>query len=112
MDGPATEKETYAFHADYVRRNLAIVEGLPFMSGAIYWTLREFAVKPDWDGGAKRTDITDAERDGIHNKGLLHYADGKPKPAWEIAASDFASTPMYREAPSREIGRASCRERV
>jgi hypothetical protein len=91
MDGPAARKETYAFQADYVRRVLHIVGDLPFMSGAIYWTLKEFAVKPDWDGGAKR----DVARDGIHNKGLIRY-DGRPKPAWGIARADFADTPLFR----------------
>ena len=71
---------------------LDIVEQRPFVGGAIYWTLREFAVKPDWDGGAKRP----VARDSIHNKGLINYA-GRRKPAWDVAASDFASTPLYRE---------------
>jgi beta-glucuronidase len=64
---------------------------MPFMSGAIYWTLREFAVKPEWDGGAKR----DVPRDGIHNKGLITY-NGREKPAWTVAERDFARTPVYR----------------
>jgi beta-glucuronidase len=91
MDGPARQKETYAFQADYVRQVLHIVGDLPFMSGAIYWTLQEFAVKPDWDGGAKR----DVPRDGIHNKGLMTYS-GKLKPAWAVAQADFADTPLFR----------------
>ena len=44
--------------AEYVKRDLDIVDRLGFMSGAIYWTLREFAVKPDWDGGAHRSGST------------------------------------------------------
>jgi beta-galactosidase len=93
MDGPAGRKETYAFQSQYLRQVLGIVERLPFMSGAIYWTLHEFAVKPDWDGGAKR----DVPRDAIHNKGLISYS-GRPKPAWRIARADFAATPLYRAA--------------
>ena len=50
--GPANVKQTYAFQTRYLKRNLDIVDRLGFMSGAIYWTAREFAVKPDWDGGA------------------------------------------------------------
>ena len=100
MDGPATLKETFAFQADYLQRNLSLIRRLGFMSGAIYWTLREFAVKPDWDGGALRTDV---KRDAIHNKGLIRYGDAWRKPAWEVAAKDFAGTPMYRSAPSRAV---------
>jgi beta-glucuronidase len=100
MNGPATVKETYAFQAAFLRRYLDIVEKRPFLSGAIYWTLREFAVKPEWDGGAERTGIA---RDSIHNKGLLRYGDGTPKPAWSIAASDFGKTAMYTTATPRAV---------
>ena len=99
MDGPDDVKETWGFQARYVDHNLSLIKRLGFMSGAIYWTLREFAVKPDWDGGAER----DVERDSIHNKGLLHYEDGTRKPAWDIARSHFAGTPMYRSEPSRAV---------
>lgn len=99
MDGPADVKETYAFQADYLRKNLDIIERVGFMSGAIYWTLREFAVKPDWDGGALR----DVPRDGIHNKALITY-DGDRKPAWSVAAENFADTPLYRSpSPAQRL---------
>jgi beta-glucuronidase len=103
MDGPADVKETYAFQTRYLRRYLDIIGEREFLSGAIYWTLREFAVKPDWDGGAQREGV---ERDGIHNKGLLHYATGQPKPAWDVAAAEFGATPMYRTPPPRAVAAA------
>jgi beta-glucuronidase len=96
FDGPADVKETYAFQTEYVRANLDVVDDLPFLSGAIYWTMREFAVKPDWDGGANR----DVERDGMHRKALLTY-DGTRKPAWEVARADFESTPVFRPDTAR-----------
>ncbi len=92
MDGPPNVKETFAFQADYVRRVLDIVDRSPWMGGAIYWTLKEFAVKPDWDGGAKRVGV---ERDGIHNKGLISYDGKQRKPAWQVARQDFDGTPLY-----------------
>jgi beta-glucuronidase len=100
MDGPAHVKETFAFQTEYLRRNLALLKRLDFMNGAIYWTLREFAVKPDWDGGAQREDVV---RDGIHDKGLLEYETGKRKPAWNVAAQDFASHALYRSPASRAV---------
>ena len=103
MDGPANVKETYAFQSRYIDSNLSLIRRLGFMSGAIYWTLREFAVKPDWDGGAKR----DVPRDSIHNKALLHYEDGRRKPAWDVVARHFATTPLYRSAPSRGVAAAT-----
>ena len=99
MDGPADVKETYAFQANYLRRYLALIDRLPFMGGAVYWTLREFAVKPEWDGGAQR----DVPRDGIHNKGLITYEGGERKPAWSIARREFGRTPLYSSAQPRAV---------
>jgi len=92
-DGPRRQKGSFGFQADYLNRVLKVVDGSPFMSGAIYWTLHEFAVKPRWDGGTDRAELA---RDGIHNKGLIGY-DGKPKPAWFAARERFRAIPLYRK---------------
>ncbi|HEV2771082.1 MAG TPA: glycoside hydrolase family 2 TIM barrel-domain containing protein [Solirubrobacteraceae bacterium] len=97
FSGPPDTKETYEFQERYVRDTLAIVDRLDFVNGAIYWTLREFAVKPSWDGGAERR----VERDAIHNKGLIAY-DGQRKPAWHIAEAMFSATPLYRDGRPRQ----------
>jgi beta-galactosidase/beta-glucuronidase len=95
--GPADVKQTYAFQSDYIKRNLDIVDRLGFMGGAIYWTTREFAVKPEWDGGAHP-----ADRDTIHNKGLISYS-GKVKPAFAVAQKAFEATPLYRDDPEAVV---------
>jgi len=95
-NGPANVKQTYAFQSNYIKRNLDIVNRLGFMGGAIYWTAREFAVKPHWDGGAHPPP---SQRDSIHNKGLISYA-GKVKPAFAVAQKEFAATPLYRDDPA------------
>jgi beta-glucuronidase len=100
MDGPADVKETYAFQERYLQTVFGVVERLDFMNGALYWTLREFAVKPDWDGGAERDGIA---RDGIHNKGLIHYGSGERKPAWDVAAANFARRPLYASPMPRAV---------
>jgi beta-glucuronidase len=100
MDGPADVKETYAFQERYLQTVFGVVERLDFMNGALYWTLREFAVKPDWDGGAEREGIA---RDGIHNKGLIHYGSGERKPAWDVAAANFARRPLYASPMPRAV---------
>jgi beta-glucuronidase len=93
--GPADVKQTYAFQKRYIEQTLGVVNRLPFMGGAIYWTLREFAVKPYWNGGAlTRTDGPDS----IHNKALITYA-GKRKPAWEATQAIFSSLPTYLPRP-------------
>ena len=97
--GPADVKQTYAFQTQYLKRNLDIIGRLGFMGGAIYWTAREFAVKPEWDGGAHPP-----ARDSIHNKALIAY-DGKIKPAFTAAQEAFKATPLYRDDPAA-VGRA------
>jgi beta-glucuronidase len=92
--GPADVKQTYAFQTQYLKRNLDIIDRLGFMGGAIYWTAREFAVKPNWDGGAHPP-----VRDSIHNKALITY-DGKIKPAFSAAQEAFKATPLYRDDPA------------
>ncbi|MDP2710882.1 MAG: glycoside hydrolase family 2 TIM barrel-domain containing protein [Solirubrobacteraceae bacterium] len=94
VEGPADVKQTYAFQTQYLKRNLDIIDRLGFMGGAIYWTAREFAVKPNWDGGA-----APLVRDSIHNKGLISY-DGKIKPAFSAAQQAFKATPLYRDDPA------------
>ena len=95
--GPADVKQTYAFQTQYLERNLDIIDRLGFMGGAIYWTAREFAVKPEWDGGAHPR-----VRDAIHNKALISY-DGKIKPAFTAAQKAFKATPLYRDAPEAVV---------
>ncbi len=94
-DGPADMKQTYAFQTQYLKRNLDIIDRLGFMGGAIYWTAREFAVKPHWDGGGDEAQ----PRDSIHNKALITY-DGRPKPAYAVAQAAFRATPLYRNDPA------------
>lgn len=100
MGGPANVKETFAFQAAFVRAYLDVVARNAFMSGALYWTLREFAVKPDWDGGAQREGV---RRDGIHDKGLMEYESGARKPAWTVAERAFSATPLYRSPMPRSV---------
>jgi beta-glucuronidase len=90
--GPASEKGSYEFQEAYLRNVLGIVSRLRFVDGAIYWTLREFAVKPDWTGGASPAVVTPSP---MHHKGLIAY-DGTDKPAFSLAQSLFARTPLYK----------------
>ena len=85
--GPPSEKGTYEFQSDYINRVLDVVERNDFMGGAIYWTLREFAVKPRWTGGA--APWAEPEPDSIHNKALIAY-DGTRKPAFDVMRERIA----------------------
>jgi beta-glucuronidase len=89
--GPVYQKGSFEFQADYVGKSLDIIDHTPFLGGALYWTLREFAVKPHWDGGAS---LPIAMRNSLHHKGLIGY-DGTPKPAFDVAQQRFKATPLY-----------------
>ncbi|HEX3874707.1 MAG TPA: glycoside hydrolase family 2 TIM barrel-domain containing protein [Solirubrobacteraceae bacterium] len=101
--GPASAKGSYAFQSAFIEKTLGIVANLPFLSGALYWTVREFAVKPHWDGGPPRKIDPHTS---IHHKGLISYA-GVPKPAFAVTARLFAATPFYRSPPITPAGVAT-----
>jgi beta-glucuronidase len=90
-DPAGARKGSYEFQSQYVSKSLDVIDATPFLGGAIYWTLREFAVKPHWDGGAG---LPVAQRNSLHHKGLLAY-DGTPKRAYFVARQRFESTPLY-----------------
>ena len=53
-DGPVEEKGTWAFQQDFVNFHLATYAQKPWLSGALYWALNEFRVRPGWEGGNPR----------------------------------------------------------
>lgn len=90
--GPADVKGTYQFQAGYVRDTLDTLDTLPFMNGSIYWTLREFEVRPGWTGG-----FTPPAQDpptGLTYKALITYG-GIAKPAFAVAKQMFADPPPF-----------------
>ncbi len=89
---PVTRKGSYAFQTFHLQRTLDVADAAP-ISGAIYWTLREFEIYPGWSGGAgpRPPQFRPNTR---HQKGLLTY-DGQRKPAWYLARDRFRATPLY-----------------
>lgn len=85
-DGPVEEKGTFQFQQDFVNFHLGTYSTRPWLSGAIYWALQEFRVRPNWDGGNPRPNSP------VHEKGLLRYNDGSRKPAWFDVQRSFAAT--------------------
>ena len=84
-DGPVEEKGTFSYQQDFVNYHLGIYAQRPWLSGAIYWALQEFRVRPNWDGGNPRPFPP------VHEKGLLRF-DGTKKPAWFDVQRLFAAT--------------------
>jgi beta-glucuronidase len=91
-DAPETLKGSYAFQTFHLRRTLDVADAAA-LSGAIYWTVREFEIFPGWRGGAGRRP-PEFEPNTRHQKGLLTY-EGEKKPAWFLARDRFTATPLY-----------------
>jgi len=91
---PPDRKGGYAFQDFHVQRTLDVVDRLSFfLSGAIYWTLREFEIYPGWTGGAGRRP-PEYEPNTRHHKGLIGYA-GERKPAFWTVRDRYLRTPLY-----------------
>jgi beta-glucuronidase len=75
-----------------VNRTLDLIDRLPFMTGAIHWTMREFEINPGWLGGVR---ISRPGRNTRHYKGVLTYK-GVRKPAWTALHDHYVRTPLYR----------------
>ena len=86
-EGPVEEKGTFPYQQDFVNYHLGVYATRPWLSGAIYWALQEFRVRPNWDGGNPHP------ASPIHAKGLLRF-DGAKKPAWFDVQRLFAATPQ------------------
>jgi beta-glucuronidase len=63
----------------------------PWLNGALYWTLNEFRVRPDWEGGNPRP------QSPVHQKALIGY-DRAPKPAFADAQRWYRGTRQFGSA--------------
>jgi beta-glucuronidase len=86
--GSVEDKGTYAFQQDFVNYQLSVFSTKPWLSGALYWALNEFRVRPEWDGG------NPFSTPPIHQKALLHY-DGTPKPAFTDVQGWFKAVNQF-----------------
>jgi beta-glucuronidase len=88
-DGPVEEKGTFAFQQDFVNYHLGVYATKPWLSGAIYWALNEFWVRPGWEGGDPRP------QPPLFQKGLLTYGTWARKPAWADVNRWYTQTQQY-----------------
>ena len=93
-DGPIEEKGTWGFQQEWVNYHLGVFATKPWLSGAIYWSLNEFWVRPGWEGGNPRPTSP------LHQKGLITY-DGVRKPAWADVQRWFTQTQQLIAARAR-----------
>jgi beta-glucuronidase len=83
----------YPFQTFHAQRTIDVIDRSPVLSGAIYWTLREFQIYPGWSGGAGPRP-PQFRPNTLHQKGLLTY-EGEKKPAWYVARDRFKASPLY-----------------
>lgn len=88
--GPVEEKGTYEFQQDFIRYHMGVYATKPWLGGAVYWALREFRVRPGWEGGNPRPNSP------VHEKGLLRFGTSEKKPAWADMRQLIAQTPQLR----------------
>lgn len=75
--GAVDEKGTYEFQDDWLSFQNSVFDAKPFVNGAIVWILRDFKVRPGWDGGNPFTGAP------YNQKGVLD-ANGAEKPAYPM----------------------------
>jgi beta-galactosidase/beta-glucuronidase len=92
-NAPLDLKGGYPFQTFHAQRTLDVIDRSPVLSGAIYWTLREFEINPGWQGGAGRR-APQFEPNTRHQKGLITY-EGERKPAYYVVRDRFRATPLY-----------------
>ena len=77
------------FQAARLRTHLGVYRSTPWLSGALVWALRDFAVSPAFAGGSIRKLVPGIELvRGINQKGLFTYG-GRPKPAADAVRDEF-----------------------
>ena len=87
--GAASEKGTFAFQQGFLSQHLGVIDGAPYLSGAITWLLRDFPLRPNWTGGNPKPDQP------FNHKGLISY-EGVRKPAFESVRQRYQAVPATR----------------
>ena len=86
--GPVEEKGTYEFQQDFINYHMGVYSTKTWLSGVLYWALKEFRVRPEWDGGNPRPNSP------IHQKGVVAF-DGTRKPAYADLQRQFTQTDQF-----------------
>jgi beta-glucuronidase len=89
-DGAPGEMGTYQFQTAFLRSHLDVIARRPYIGGALIWALREFAVKPGYDGG------NPIPSPPFHKKGLVGL-NGELKPAFHEVAGLYRRTHATRQ---------------
>ena len=100
-DGPVEERGTYEFQANTAAYHLSVFASKPWLSGAIWFALQDFAAKPGWTGGDPRGTPPFVQ------KGMFD-AGGNVKPGFSMLSAIYHSTVQI--APARDCAPRRARE--
>jgi beta-glucuronidase len=109
--GPVEERGTFEFQSDATAYHLSVFASKPWLSGAIYFALQDFAARPGWGGGDPWPDPPFVQKGVVD----LH---GNFKPAFSALASIFHATvqiappPTVRSRPRRRTARSGGQTRT
>jgi beta-glucuronidase len=87
--GPVEERGTYEFQSNSIAYHLGVFARKPWLSGAIYWTLQDWAAAPGWSGG------NPLGRPPFVEKGLVDIY-GNDKPGFPLVSAIYHATRQVR----------------
>jgi beta-glucuronidase len=91
--GPVDERGTYEFQSDAIAYHLAVFASTPWLSGALYFPIQDFAVRPGWSGGNPWPSAP------FLGKGVYDVF-GATKPAYQVLAESFHGAAQIAPAPT------------
>ena len=93
QDGPVEVRGTYEFQSNSAAYHLGVFASKPWLSGAMYFALQNFATRPGFTGGNPYPDPP------WNQKGLVDE-NGNLKPAFSVVQSIFQATQQI--APAKD----------
>ena len=97
-DGPVDERGTYAFQSNSAAYHLDVFATKPWLSGAMYFTLQEYAAFPGYSGG------NPLPTPPFNQKGLVDLA-GNFKPAFAVVQRIYTATVQIAPVPAPAAAR-------
>jgi beta-glucuronidase len=94
--GPVEERGTYEFQSNSAAYHLAVFATKPWLSGAMYFVLQDFAARPGWGGGDPWPNPPFVQ------KGLVDVL-GNPKPAFSLVGSIYQATVQIGRRPAAGV---------
>jgi beta-glucuronidase len=92
--GPVEERGTYEFQANTAAYHLGVFATKPWLSGAIWFAMQDFAAKPGWTGGDPRGTPPYVQ------KGMFD-ALGNMKPGFAVLSAIYHAT--LQIAPAKDV---------